>query len=136
MTSREFFNAVIAYVDGDESADGTALREKSLELIQSLDSKNEKRSSADSKQKKESSARRDAVLAYLRSVNDFASRENIAEATGITPNQATAACTALAKEDLVVKVERKVEKSKRMFYRAVMVIEPESEEIVEEDIEV
>ena len=110
MTTREFLTAVsTANVSDEVSA-------KALELIAALDKKNAARSSADSKEKKETAARRQAVLEFLKTATEPATREVIATATGLTPGQVTSACTAFVKSGVATKTEVKVGKNKAMAY--------------------
>lgn len=124
MTTREFYVAIAnaesiitpSEIDG---IDYEALTSKAAELITKLDEKNAKRASADSKEKKETAARREAVLSFLtaRRGESF-TRDEIAENTGITPTQATAACSALAKSELITKSNRKIDKAVKVVYSA------------------
>lgn len=108
MTTREYFQNVL---DAHLSAEMDAA---SAELISKLNARNEKRKGADTKAKRESAERRSAVLGFLKSNEGVFTRDAIAEATGLTPNQVTAACKALG--DSIVKSEIKVEKAKKVAY--------------------
>jgi len=133
MTTREYFNAVLAYVDGDQSDEGVALFNKSVELIGSLDAKNAKRSSADSKSKQETSARRNAVLAFLTAnCGQWFNRDEIADGigNGITVTQITSACSSLAKSGEISKMEAKVGKTRKTVYS---ITKEEEDEVESED---
>ena len=108
MTTREYFQTVLDAHLSDE------MDAASAKLIAGLDARNEKRKSADSKQKKEAADRRSTVLGFLQSNEGVFTRDAIAEATGLTPGQVTAACKALGES--VKKSEVKVDKTKRVVY--------------------
>lgn len=112
MTNRDFFAAVQAAAISDE------MTAKAQELIDALDKRNDKRKSADSKEKKETAARRAAVLDFLLTNEGQFTREQIAEAVGLTTGQVTSACTALVKGELVTKSEIKVDKARKTAYSA------------------
>lgn len=108
MTIREFYNEVInANINDDITA-------KAQELIAALDVRNEKRKSTESKEKKEAAARRDAVLEFLKVQTEPVTRDTIAGVLDMTPAQASAACKSLG--DMVVKVEIKVDKARKVAY--------------------
>ena len=108
MTTREYFQTVLdAHLSDDMDA-------ASLKLIASLDARNEKRKSADSKQKKEAADRRSTVLGFLKANEGEFTRDSIAEATGLTPAQVSAACRSLG--DFIKKNEVKIDKTKRVVY--------------------
>ena len=108
MTTREYFQNVL---DAHISAEMDAA---SAELMAKLDARNEKRKGADSKAKRESAERRSAVLGFLKSNEGYYTRDVIAEATGLSVGQVTAACKGLG--DAVNKTEIKVEKTKKIAY--------------------
>lgn len=110
MTTREFYAAVISASISDDVTTFAA------ESIAKLDAKNAKRSSADSKEKKETAARRQLVLNYVTESESPVTREVIAEATGLTPGQVTAACTFYVKGGVFKKTEIKNGKSRTMAY--------------------
>lgn len=110
MTNREFFVAVQNAAISDE------LTEKATELIAVLDARNDKRKSADSKEKQETAARRAAVLQFLDATEGFFTRDQIAEAVGMTVGQVSSACTALIKEGKVQKSEAKIDKARKTVY--------------------
>lgn len=108
MTIREFYNEVInANINDDMTA-------KAQELIAALDTRNEKRKSTESKEKKEAAARRNAVLTFLKEQTEPVTRDMIAGVLDMTPAQASAACKSLG--DMVVKVEIKVDKARKVAY--------------------
>lgn len=108
MTIREFYNEVInANINDDMTA-------KAQELIAALDTRNEKRKSTESKEKKEAAARRNAVLTFLKEQTEPVTRDTIAGVLDMTPAQASAACKSLG--DMVVKVEIKVDKARKVAY--------------------
>lgn len=108
MTIREFYQTVLdAHISED-------MDKASAELIAKLDARNEKRKSADSKAKRESADRRVTVLDFLKANEGQFTRDAIAEATGLTPGQVTAACKALG--DAVAKSEVKIDKARKIVY--------------------
>ena len=108
MTIREIYNEVInANINDDMTA-------KAQELIAALDVRNEKRKSTESKEKKEAAARRDAVLEFLKVQTEPVTRDTIAGVLDMTPAQASAACKSLG--DMIVKVEIKVDKARKVAY--------------------
>ena len=108
MTIREIYNEVInANINDDMTA-------KAQELIAALDVRNEKRKSTESKEKKEAAARRDAVLEFLKVQTEPVTRDTIAGVLDMTPAQASAACKSLG--NMVVKVEIKVDKARKVAY--------------------
>lgn len=112
MTNREFFVAV------QEAAISEELTAKAVELIEALDKRNDKRKSADSKEKQETAARRTTVRVFLEQNDGTFTRDDIAEAVGLTTGQVTAACSALVKENVVEKCEVKIDKARKTAYRA------------------
>lgn len=108
MTIREFYNEVInANINDDMTA-------KAQELIAALDVRNEKRKSTESKEKKEAAERRNSVLEFLKVQTEPVTRDTIAGVLDMTPAQASAACKSLG--DMVVKVEIKVDKARKVAY--------------------
>lgn len=110
MTTREFLVAVMA-CDID-----SALVTKASEMLASLDAKNEKRRSADSKEKRETMARKSKVVEFFNTHEGQFTRDDVATACDITAGQAGSACSALVKEEILVKSEIKVDKKKRVVY--------------------
>ena len=110
ITTREFYNAVIAAAISDE------VTAKAQSLLDSLDTRNEKRKSADSKEKRESANRRGLVLEFLKThpMEQF-TRDAIAAELGISAAQVTAACRVLG--DAVTKTEVKIDKARRVVYQ-------------------
>lgn len=108
MTTREYFQTVL---DAHISAEMDAA---SVQLINKLDERNAKRKSADSKAKRETADRRAAVLDFLQTHEGAFTRDAIAEQTGLTAAQVTAAVKALG--EVVTKSEVKVDKVKRVVY--------------------
>jgi len=111
MTSREYFQTVLdAHISED-------MDKASVELIQKLDERNEKRKSADSKAKRESADRRAVVLNFLKNnPDDVFTRDDIASATELTPAQVTAACKSAILDGTIVRTEVKVDKAKKVAY--------------------
>lgn len=107
MTNREFFETIINGTINDE------IIAKATDLLSSLDAKNAKRRDTMTKDKAEVIARREAVLQYLQSHKGVHTRDEIAEAVGISPYQATAACNVL---DGVARVDIKVDKTRKVGY--------------------
>ena len=110
MTTREYFNAVLNANISDE------MNEASVEFLSKLDSRNEKRKTAMTKDKAEAINRREAVLSFLKENEGSFTRDQIAEAIGISPFEVTGACTVLVNGGLVTKTEIKVEKSRKIAY--------------------
>ena len=111
MTTREFY---VAVADSDV---GEELITKAQELIAALDAKIAKRKSTPTKEQKEAAARAQAVLDFFYDHQDTPfTRDKIAEALGITPGQVTAACKGLVAENMVIKSEAKIDKSKKVVY--------------------
>ena len=108
MTTREFYTAIV-------NAENlpAELTEKAAELIAALDAKNEKRKTTE-REKKEAAARREAVLAFLKTQTEPVTRDTIAGALDMTPAQAGAACKALG--EAVTKTEIKVDKARKVAY--------------------
>ena len=127
MTAREYYQNVLYMIDGtdDHEVDVFAVRDKTTELLQALDAKNEKRKTTDTKEKKEAAARRQKVLDYLRSepCNVF-TREEIADAVNIKPTEVTGACNVLVKGGQVAKNSTKVEGTRKTVYTIVQGDEP------------
>lgn len=108
MTMREYFQTVLdAHLS--EKMDAA-----SVQLINKLDARNEKRKSADSKAKRETADRRAAVLEFLKTHEGQFTRDAIAEQTGLTAGQVSAAVKALGES--VTKSETKVDKVKHVVY--------------------
>ena len=111
MTTREF---LIAVADSDV---GEELITKARELISALDAKNAKRKSTPTKEQRESASRVGAVLDFFRAHQGTPfTRDTIAEALDITPAQVTAACKRLLLNDMIVRGEAKIDKSRRVVY--------------------
>lgn len=112
MTNREFFVAV------QNAAISEELTAKAVELIEALDKRNDKRKSADSKEKQETAARKTTVRVFLTENDGTFTRDDIAEAVGLTVGQVTAACSALVKDNVIEKCEVKIDKARKTAYRA------------------
>lgn len=110
MTTREYFNAVLNANISDE------MNEASVEFLSKLDSRNEKRKTMMTKDKAEAINRREAVLSFLKENEGSFTRDQIAEAIGISPSAVSGACTVLVVNGLVTKSEVKVEKSRKVAY--------------------
>ena len=110
MTYREFYNAVLNANLSDE------MNETAIEFLSKLDSRNEKRKTVVTKDKAEAASRRDMVLEFLRGNEGVFTRDQIAEAIGITANQVTGACKSLVDGGLVNKTEVKIDKSRKVGY--------------------
>jgi hypothetical protein len=123
MTIREFYQAVIDIADTAVSTDPSMtfggqtvgdISNKASELLAALDVKNEKRKGTETKEKKEAAARAAAVLDFLKTQTEPATRDTIAGVLDMTPAQATAACKALGAA--VAKSEIKVGKARKVAY--------------------
>ena len=109
ITARQYFQNVLdAHISDEMDA-------MSAKYIAGLDARNEKRKSADTKEKQEVRARTASVLQFLSDHKaEWFTRDQIAEAVGISAGQVTAACKALG--EAVTKGEAKVDKTKRVVY--------------------
>jgi Fic family protein len=110
MTIREYYQSVLDANISEEMNTATQT------LIAKLDARNEKRKSADSKQKREVADRQSLVLNFLKTNEGVFTRENIAEACGISVGQAQSAALALVRGGFANKSEVKVDKTKRVVY--------------------
>ena len=111
MTTREFLIAVANANISDE------ITSKAAEMVLALDAKNAKRKSTPTKEQKESASRVGAVLDFFRDHQGTPfTRDAIAEALDITPAQVTAACKRLLLNDMIVRGEAKIDKSRRVVY--------------------
>ena len=109
ITARQYFQNVL---DAHLSDEMDAL---SAKYIAGLDARNEKRKSTDTKEKREVRARVEAVKGFLDShKGEWFTRDQIAEAVGISGAQAVAACKALG--EYIIKGEVKIDKAKRVVY--------------------
>ena len=109
ITARQYFQNVL---DAHLSDEMDAL---SAKYIAGLDARNEKRKSADTKEKREVRARVEAVKGFFDAhKGEWFTRDQIAEACGISGAQVTAACKALG--EYITKGEAKVDKTKRVVY--------------------
>ena len=118
MTTRELYNATIKTLYEYGTDEAVDLMNEFKTALDNLDARNEKRKSADSKAKQATQARRDAVLHFLRENEGVFVRDDIAAATGLTAGQVSAACKALLTDEVIVKSEVKVEKSRKVGYSA------------------
>lgn len=126
MTTREFYVNVLDLIDVIVSDDPTgcvdtdAMSAKARELIAALDARNEKRKSLDSKEKREVAQRVLLVQNFFKGNDEKlftgVTRDEIAEATAMTPAQAQAACKTLVTMGRIHKGEAKIGKSKRTVY--------------------
>ena len=107
MTTREYFQTVLdAHISDDMDA-------ASKLLIQKLDEKNAKRKTTETKEQKAAKERYQLVAEFLNQhKGESFTRDAIAEAVGISPAQAQAACKALG----ISKTEAKIDKVKRVVY--------------------
>lgn len=109
ITTRQYFQNVL---DAHLSDEMDAL---SAKYIAGLDARNEKRKSADSKEKREVRARVESVKSFFDAhKGEWFTRDQIADAIGISGAQVTAACKALG--EYVTKGETKVDKTRRVVY--------------------
>ena len=114
ITARQYFQNVL---DAHLSDEMDALSEK---YIAGLDARNEKRKSMDSKEKREVAQRVLLVQNFFKGNDEKlftgVTRDEIAEATAMTPAQAQAACKTLVTMGRIHKGEAKIGKSKRTIY--------------------
>ena len=115
ITARDFYKLVLDATRDSDAEDYQLMHDYALDAIAKLDARNEKRKATPTKASSEAAARKEAVKREL-GLTVGLSREDIAEALGITPGQATAALTALVKEGFAVKTSVKVDKSSKMVY--------------------
>lgn len=110
MTQREFNQFVIGLIDGTEGIDVMSVREFALANISKLDHRNELRKAnpKPSKESIEAQARREAVKAVIaENPTVIYDRAKLAELTGLTVGQITAAMTVLVREGVAVKYPAK-----------------------------
>lgn len=111
MTTREYFQTVLDAHISDE------IDEASRILIGKLDAKNAHRKSTPTKEQKEAAVRRQSVVDFFYNHQDQVfTRDQIAEALGISPSQVTAACKPLVVENMIVRTEAKVGKTRKVVY--------------------
>ena len=123
MTMREFYQNVLNTCGTTVSPWGE-YEEQIVDIchkqITALDARNEKRKSADSKEKREVAQRVLLVQNFFKGNDDKlftgVTRDEIAEATAMTPAQAQAACKTLVAMGRIHKGEAKIGKSKRTVY--------------------
>lgn len=110
MTTREYFQTVL------DAHISEAMDKASVELIAKLDARNEKRKT-DSKPKKEAAARRSSVLDFLcdNKGKQF-TRDQIAEAVGLTPTQVTGACKPIVDDGTIKKDVVLIDKARKVVY--------------------
>lgn len=109
ITARQYFQIVL---DAHISDEMDAL---SAKYIAGLDTRNAKRKSTDTKEKREVRARVESVRDFFDAhKGEWFTRDQIADAVGISGAQVTAACKALG--EYVTKGEAKVDKAKRVVY--------------------
>ena len=109
ITARQYFQNVLdAHISDEMDA-------MSVKYIAGLDARNAKRKSIDSKEKREVRARVESVKDFFDNhKNEWFTRDQIADAVGISGAQVSAACKALG--EYIRKGETKVDKSKRVAY--------------------
>lgn len=113
MTTREFYQAVVNANVSDE------MTEKAVELLNAMDTRNEKRKSADTKEKKETRARLAMVVDFFKSApkGEYTRDDVAASIEGeITLGQITSACSALVRDGVLVKSEVKIDKKTKTAY--------------------
>lgn len=116
MTTREFYQAVVNANVSDE------MTEKATELLNAMDTRNEKRKSADTKEKKETRARLEKVIDFFKSApKGEYTRDDVAASieSEITLGQITSACSALVRDGVLVKSEVKIDKKTKTAYSLV-----------------
>lgn len=123
MTMREFYQNVLNTCGTTASPWGED-EEQIVDIchkqIAALDARNEKRKSVDSKEKREVAQRVLLVQNFFKGNDEKlftgVTRDEIAEATAMTPAQAQAACKTLVTMGHIHKGEAKIGKSKRTVY--------------------
>ena len=123
MTMREFYQNVLNTCGTTASPWGED-EEQIVDIchkqIAALDARNEKRKSMDSKEKREVAQRVLLVQNFFKGNDEKlftgVTRDEIAEATAMTPAQAQAACKTLVTMGRIHKGEAKIGKSKRTIY--------------------
>lgn len=110
MTYRDYFNNVLNANISDE------MNASSLEFLQKLDAKNEKRKATPSKEKVEAFERRNAIRMFLISHEGTFTRDQIAEELGMTVGQVSGACKVLVDNNEISKTELKIDKGRKMGY--------------------
>ena len=124
MTNRDFYQTVLDFASTMEATDSSMTFEptnatpaelyaKAAELLSKLDEKNAKRKTTETKEQKAAKERYQLVAEFLNQhKGESFTRDAIAEAVGISPAQAQAACKALG----ISKTEAKIDKVKRVVY--------------------
>ena len=109
ITGRQYCQNVLdAHISDEMDA-------RSAKDMAGLDARNAKRKSVDSKEKREVRARVESVKDFFDNhKNEWFTRDQIADAVGISGAQVSAACKALG--EYITKGETKVGKTKRVAY--------------------
>lgn len=117
MTTRELYNATIKTLYEYGTDEAVDLMNEFKAALDKLDARNEKRKSTETKEKREARERQRIVLNYLCDHQGVQyTRDQIAEALGITPAQVTAACKPIVADNTIFKMVSKVGKSRRVTY--------------------
>lgn len=122
MTNREFF-ATIASNDSLPAE----MREKAVSLIEALDKKNARRSSAPTKKQIENAPIKEAILQYICEVGKEVTATELRDALNITTQKAGALCRVMVEDGKLVKGERK-EKGKGLVKTYSLCVNEEEEE--------
>lgn len=111
MTEREMLNAVVNGTLTDE------VIEKAKERLEALDKRNEKRKSTPSKSVLENAKVKDDIVEFLKD-KDFTLGTDIAEGMGVSKNKIASLCSTMAKDGVLVAIEKSVPKvGKRKAYK-------------------
>lgn len=108
MTNREFYKMVI---DGKIN---DAVVAKAHEEIAKLDKRNESRKGKTSKKTLENVAVKDAIVKYLKGVDERKSATEIGANVGISMNKASSLCVQLRKEGVLDAEQIKSEKGNKV----------------------
>lgn len=123
MTTREFYEAIAnaSAIEGlPEGVTYAELISKAAELIVKLDERNEHRNSANTKEKIEAAARRLAIMnIFGKDFEVVYTRDALAELAGITPTQASSACTVLIDRGYLAKETARIDKKSKVVYHLI-----------------
>ena len=108
MTTREFYTAIINYLDGAD-IDGAAVQEFAKDALSKLDARNEKARSKPRKADPAVTARKDAVAEFVLSNEGEFTADEIAETLGLTAPQISSAMRVYVASGKVTKGTRKID---------------------------
>ena len=100
MTNREFYTAIVNYLDGADM-DGVAIREFAVEALAKLDARNEKAKARPRKENAEVAGRKAAVAEFIVTHEGEFTADEIAEEIGKTVPMSPAAVASDSKHSKV-----------------------------------